>query len=58
MSKDKKHKDSNKSKDQSMFQCSNCNGVSENKKDLCKPEKVHKDDLSKKQLKRLPCKYR
>ena len=45
-------------KDETMYQCSNCNGVSDNKKDVCKPEKVDKKDLSKKQLSRKPCKYR
>jgi hypothetical protein len=56
MGKDKKKKDKSGNKDKAMYQCENCQGVSKNKKDVCKPGKVSESDLSGKDLKKKPCK--
>jgi hypothetical protein len=52
MGKDKKSKDK---KSGTLYQCGNCGGVSKDKKAVCKPGKVAKDELSKKELKKKPC---
>lgn len=39
-----------------VFQCGKCGATAEKKKKLCRPEKVRKDKVSEKDLKRKPCK--